>query len=201
MKYEELYDYILKIHSIAKIGLTYSKDPYALENYKEINEISKEMLENLEEVKIDRNNYFVQNYYPTPNVSTRTFIFNEEGKILLVKESETNTWSVPGGWCDLYDSPAESAKNEVSQEAGVEIDIVRLLGITERTPFKAHRSIPEYMIVFLGKIKGDFHSHTHETNDVQFFDFNNLPEMSNKVTIFEFRRYYQAYLDGETLYD
>ena len=33
-----IYDYIIKIQSIAKIGLTYSKDPYAITNYQEINE-------------------------------------------------------------------------------------------------------------------------------------------------------------------
>lgn len=201
MKYDELYNYLLKIHSIAKIGLTYSKDAYALENYNEINSITKEMLENLQNVKIERNNYFVQDYYPTPNVSTRTFIFNDKGEILLVRESDTNTYSVPGGWCDLYDSPVEAAKNEVSQEAGIEVDIVRLLGITERTPFKANRSIPEYMLVFLGKMKGPFHRHTHETNDVAFFSFDNLPTMSNKVTVHELRRFYYAYLKGETLID
>ena len=45
MDYKELYDYIVKIQSIAKIGLVFSKDPYALTNYQQINDISLQMLE------------------------------------------------------------------------------------------------------------------------------------------------------------
>ena len=50
MDSKEIYDYILKIQSIAKIGLVYSKDPYAITNYNEINRLSMEMLENFMEV-------------------------------------------------------------------------------------------------------------------------------------------------------
>ena len=58
MTYDEFYDFVVKVHSIAKIGLTYSKDPYAITNYNEINNLSLKMLENFEDVKFDRNNYF-----------------------------------------------------------------------------------------------------------------------------------------------
>ena len=43
MKYQEFYDFVVKVHSIAKIGLTFSKDPYAIDNYKELNDLSREM--------------------------------------------------------------------------------------------------------------------------------------------------------------
>lgn len=200
-KYQELYDYLIKMQSIAKIGLTYSKDPYALDNYAQINDLSKEMLEKLEDVKINRNNYFTRDLYPTPSVSTRTFIFNEKGEILLVRESDTNTYSVPGGWCDLYDSPLESAKNEVSQEAGVEVKNMRLIGITERTPFKANRAIPEYMLGFYAEIASSFHEHTYETNDVNFFPLDNLPPLSNKVTLFELKRFIMAIKEDRPIVD
>jgi len=35
----QIYDFIIQIQSIAKIGLKYSKDPYAIENYKKIEPI------------------------------------------------------------------------------------------------------------------------------------------------------------------
>lgn len=69
---------LMKIHSIAKIGLIFSKDPYALENYEEIQNITRDAIENFLDVKIERPSYFERNIYPTPNLSVRTFIFNEK---------------------------------------------------------------------------------------------------------------------------
>ena len=45
MDSKEIYDFIIRIQAIAKIGLTYSKDPYAITNYNEINDLSKKFLE------------------------------------------------------------------------------------------------------------------------------------------------------------
>jgi hypothetical protein len=53
MQYKEFYDFVVKVHSIAKIGLTFSKDPYALENYQELSELSKNMLETFMNIKFD----------------------------------------------------------------------------------------------------------------------------------------------------
>ena len=202
MDSKEIYDYILKIQSIAKIGLVYSKDPYAITNYNEINKLSMEFLEKFLEVKFDRPNYFQRDVYPTPNVSVRTIIFNKtRDKILLVKEANSHTYSMPGGWADLYDSPSKTAINESRQEAGAEIDVVRLVGILDRTPFKANVSIPEYVVVFEGKLKGELHDHEYETEDVGWFDYKNLPEMSRKVSLTELERMINAAVSGDTIFD
>ena len=202
MDSKEIYDYILKIQSIAKIGLVYSKDPYAITNYNEINRLSMEMLEKFMEVKFDRPNYFQRDIYPTPNVSVRAIIFNEaRDKILLVKEANSHTYSMPGGWADLYDSPSKTAKNESMQEAGADIDVIRLVAVLDRTPFKANTSIPEYVILFEGKLKGELKEHEYETEDVGWFDYNNLPEMSRKVSREELDRMIKAAVNGETIFD
>lgn len=202
MDSKNIYDYILKIQSIAKIGLVYSKDPYALTNYKEINELSTRFLEEFMEINLDRPNYFSRDIYPTPNVSVRTVIFNsDKTKVLMVREAALHAYSLPGGWADLYDSPSKTAKNECLQEAGAEIEVVRLIGITERTPFKSNTSVPEYVIIFEGKIKELHKEHEYETDDVQFFDINNLPEISKKTTKEEIMRFINAGLDGSTIFD
>lgn len=202
MDYKQFYDFIVKVHSIAKIGLTYSKDPYAIDNYTELNELSKQMLENFMDVKFDRPNLFSKDVYPTPNVSCRTLIVNENNEVLLVKEANTNTWSLPGGWCDLYKTPSEAAFAEVSQEAGVEPKMIRLLAVLDRTPFKSNQNVPEYVLVFLGSIDGKkFHEHCHEVNDVKFFSLDNLPEMSRKLSLIEIGRVIDAYKNNTVAFD
>ena len=202
MDYQEIYDYIVKIQSIAKIGLVFSKDPYALTNYQQINDISLQMLEKFMEVKLDRPNYFQRDIYPTPSISVRTIIFNEyKTKVLMVREKELQAYSLPGGWADLYDTPSETAKNESKQEAGVDIEIIRLVGLTSRTPFKSNKNVPEYVAIFEAKATSALGEHEYETDDVNWFDIDNLPLISRKTSKEELERFIFAAKNGETIYD
>ena len=202
MDSKELYDYILKIQSIAKIGLVFSKDPYAITNYQQINDFTLEMLEKLVDMEFHRPNYFSRDIYPTPSVSVRAVILNESRtKVLMVRESNSGTYSFPGGWADLYDSPGQTAINESSQEAGADIELVRLVGVLNRTPFKTSVSSPEYLVVFEAKLKGQLHEHEYETDDVQWFDLDNLPPLSRKVMKEEIDRIINAIKTKETIFD
>ena len=202
MDTKELYDYILKIQSIAKIGLVFSKDPYAITNYQQINDLTIEMLEKLMEIQFDRPNYFSRDIYPTPSVSVRAVILNEKrDKVLMVRESNSGTYSFPGGWADLYDSPGQTAINESSQEAGADIELVRLVGVLNRTPFKTGVHVPEYLVVFEAKLKGRLHEHEYETDDVNWFNLNELPPMSRKVAKQEIDRIIDAIIKEKTIFD
>ena len=202
MDTKELYDYILKIQSIAKIGLVFSKDPYAITNYQQINDLTLEMLEKLMEMEFNRPNYFSRDIYPTPSVSVRAIILNEnKDKVLMVRESNSGTYSFPGGWADLYDSPGQTAINESSQEAGADIEIVRLVGVLNRTPFKTGVHVPEYLVVFEAKLKGQLHEHEYETDDVNWFDLHKLPPMSRKVAKQEIDRIIDAVIEQKTIFD
>ena len=202
MDTKELYDYILKIQSIAKIGLVFSKDPYAITNYQQINDLTIEMLEKLMEIQFNRPNYFSRDIYPTPSVSVRAIILNEKrDKVLMVRESNSGTYSFPGGWADLYDSPGQTAINESSQEAGADIELVRLVGVLNRTPFKTGVHVPEYLVVFEGKLKGKLHEHEYETDDVNWFSVDELPPMSRKVGKDEINRIIDAVKTDKTIFD
>ena len=202
MDSKQIYDFLIKVQAISKIGLIYSKDPYAITNYKEINDLSRQFLEDFENVKFDRPNYFSKEIYPTPNVSVRTVILNNDRtKVMMVREVSLGTYSLPGGWADLYDSPSKTAKNECSQEAGADVEIVRLVGVLDRTPFKSSASIPEFVIVFEGKLLGDLHEHEYETDDVGWFDIDNLPEVSRKTSKEELLRMILAARDNKTIFD
>ncbi len=202
MDSKELYDYILKIQSIAKIGLVFSKDPYAITNYQQINDLTIEMLEKLMEIQFNRPNYFSRDIYPTPSVSVRAIILNEKrDKVLMVRESNSGTYSFPGGWADLYDSPGQTAINESSQEAGADIELVRLVGVLNRTPFKTGVHVPEYLVVFEAKLTGQLHEHEYETDDVNWFNLNELPPMSRKVAKQEIDRIIDAVIKQKTIFD
>lgn len=207
-KFQEYYDFIIKVLSISKIGLVFSKDPYAIDNYTELQKLAMHELENFEHLKFDKPNLFTREIYPTPNISVRTCVFNDKGEVLLVREFPEERYSLPGGWCDLYDSPSEAAKAECMQEAGAKIKDLKLIGILNRTPFKVfpsgtplHKSVPEYVIIFRATLDGELKEHLYETDAVGFFDFEKLPELSHKVTEGEVKKMILAAKDGKVIFD
>ena len=204
-KYQEFYNYLIKMLSIAKIGLVYSKDEYALSNYEQVEDLTMKTLENFEHLKFDRQNYFQRNIYPTPNISIRVAIFNKQGEILLVREVIDHGYSLPGGWCDLYDSPKEAIENECMQEAGVRVKNIRFLGLFNRTPFKQiigaqeRRTVPEYLLLVRADLASKFSEHEYETDDVKFFNANELPKMSSKISLEEWNKLIKCAINNEMI--
>lgn len=193
-------EYIIRMQSIAKIGLTFSKDPYAIENYQQIEKLSKEMLEKYTNQNIERDNYFVKDIYPTPSVSVRIIVENE-GKILMVRERKEQKYSVPGGWCEVFENASENAYDEVLQESGYKVEMDRILAVFNRSEhLEFKNSVSEYTIYFSAKVVGGFAKESHETDDVAFFDINSLPELSFKNTQQELNIALDVYYNNKETY-
>lgn len=86
----------MELQSLAQAGLTYGKDPYDLERYRRIREISAEMVAEGSGLPLERvqDLFCGETGYPTPKLDTRAAVFRE-GKILLVQEND-GLWSRPG---------------------------------------------------------------------------------------------------------
>ena len=201
MNHDNLYDYLMKVQAITKIGLLYSTDPYAVSNYLQIETMTRHMLEELQSVNLERNNFFKRDIYPTPNVSVRTIIFNEKGEFLMVRENDDGGYSFPGGWADLYDAPSVAAKRETIEEAGAEVQITKLIALLNRTPHKNKLSVPEYVIAFKAKFIRFTKEHDHEISAVKWFTRDNLPRFSRKVTDDEMLRMLDAAINDELIFD
>lgn len=198
----KLQQFIMKVLSISKIGKKFTHDPYAYENYEELEELALEQLSNLTNTSITENPY-ERDIYPTVNVSVRSIILNEKNQVLMVKEKSENLWSFPGGWCDVFESPQENAKKECYQESGYSVEIDRLLAVFFRDNYKPQSKslISEYCIYFKGHILEKLNSHNHEIVEVGFFDLNDLPELSFKNSYQEVRRAIDCLLNNETTFD
>ncbi|MGI6734635.1 MAG: NUDIX domain protein [Tenericutes bacterium ADurb.Bin239] len=201
MESKNLYDFLIKVQSIAKIGLKYTIDPYAKKNYEEIQSMTLSLLEELQSVNLERNNYFKRDIYPTPNISVRAVIFNDNGQILMVQEKKDGGFSLPGGWADLYDSPTEATIREAEEEAGAKIKITGIVALLHRTPYKTPLSVPEYALVFKADFLGFVKAHDHEIIQVRWVDPLRLPKLSDKVTKVEMDRIIDAVLNNRTIFD
>lgn len=194
-------EFIIKVQQISKIGLLYSKDPYAIENYENLEKLSKDMLnESYENLKLDKN-IFEQDIYPTPSSSVRVLIFNENQELLMVKEKEDGGWAVPGGWCEIYCNLKENASKEAKEEAGIEIEVGRLLAIFRRELYKNYPTVAsEYVHYFAAKAIGTELRNNHETSDVAYFKLEELPPLSLKNSERELKKALQIYQEHLDVY-
>lgn len=202
MKDYDLNDYLLKVMEIAKIGLKYSKDPYALDNYDELQRLTSKYIENLDQVNLGDKNYFKRDVYPTPNVSVRTVILSKDKKsVLLVQEATDGGWSFPGGWSEIGLSPANSAKKEVWEEAGYNCKIKKCIGTIDRYYEIETLGTPEYILAFLGEIEGEQHKPSYEILNVKWFPVDKLPKISRKNNEDQMKQMLRCAITGKSLFN
>lgn len=114
--------------------------------------------------------------YVTPKVAVAAIVGDDEGRILLVQRSDSGVWLYPTGWADIGYSPAEVAVKEVSEETGIDCEVVGLLGVLDGLR-RGFTTIPLYSIVFHCRaVGGELAGHELETSDVGWFAQDQLPE-------------------------
>jgi ADP-ribose pyrophosphatase YjhB (NUDIX family) len=186
------------LQSMSQIGLTYAKDPYDIERYKQLREIAFEMMASYSETDIERVHTLFQNEtgYATPKVDVRAATFRQD-TVLLVKERSDGGWTLPGGWADVGDAPSEAVIREVREEAGYQIRATRVLAIYDREKH-GHPPLPYavYKLFFECEIIGGTPSISSETEDVAFFALSELPALSlERVTPAQIARLFDLHRD------
>jgi ADP-ribose pyrophosphatase YjhB (NUDIX family) len=169
-----------QIQAISQAGLEYSRDPYDLERFQMLREISVEILSEYTDVENEmvRMLFAAETGYATPKVDVRGVVF-QGGKLLLVRERLDGAWALPGGWADIGLSPTEVVVKEVKEEAGLDVKAVRLLGVLDKK-FHDHPPSPwhVYKMFILCEIVGGEARSGMETLQVDFFGADELPELS-----------------------
>jgi len=191
-------EWIKKLQAIAQNGLAYSENAYDLERYEQLQQIIADILQHHTNHDADTINDFLtrEEGYLTPKVDVRGVVFRDN-KILLVKERSDGKWTLPGGWADVCYSPGENVVREIYEESGYETRPVKVLAIHDRDkqshvpPFPYH----VYKIFFQCKLVGGSPKSGIETENVDFFRENEIPELSlSRVTpgqistMFEYHR-------------
>lgn len=202
MTRKDLTDYLIKVEEITKIGLKYSKDPYAIDNYTQLEKLTFDFINDKLDIKMNRPNFFERNIYPTPSVSVRTVILSKDRKkVLLVKERSDNGYSLPGGWSELTLSPSESALKEVKEEAGIEAKIVRLVGVLDRYSNIPTTSTPEYIVVFEAEVISEKDDLCYEIISKDYFPIDNLPTWSIKNRPEQMQKILDAVINNKTIFE
>lgn len=123
-------DWARRLQAIAQTGISYEDlSVYDRERYEQVRHIAAEMLGTNGDVEAIDARFAAEEGHATPKLDVRGAVFRS-GEILLVRER--GEWSLPGGWADVGETPAEAAVREVLEESGYATRAVKLLALLDR---------------------------------------------------------------------
>ena len=113
--------------------------------------------------------------YITPKVAVGAAVVNDEGKLLLIQRADSGVWLYPTGWCDIGYSAPEVVVKEVREETGIDVEVVRLIGVLDGLQLGQSR-VPLYSLIFFCRaVGGTLRPHELECLDAGWFARDELP--------------------------
>jgi ADP-ribose pyrophosphatase YjhB (NUDIX family) len=124
-----------EIQAVAQTGLAFSQDPYDLDRYTALTRLSARIMAEHTMADVGRIEglFASETGYATPKLGVRAAVFDATGRILMVRETvDAGRWTLPGGWADVNQTPAQSVVREVLEESGYHVRAVKLAAVWDR---------------------------------------------------------------------
>src|ERR1700693_4206387 len=184
-----------ELRAIAQTGLTFSADRFDRPRYERARELAGSMLAlgSGADYGVIRGILLEDKGYATPKVDVRGAAF-VDGRVLLVREISDGKWTLPGGWADVNQTPAECVVREIAEESGFEARTLKLAAVHDyqRSNHPARHIDSIYKIFFICEITGGGARASNETSEVAFFARDALPPLSlGRTTAAQFDRMFQ----------
>ncbi len=166
-----------EIQALAKTGLHYARNEFEEERAERLIEIAAEIIAGHSNLSLDQVHlaFEQQPGYVTPKVDVRGAVFSQD-KLLMVREVMDGGWTLPGGWADVGEAPALATEREVLEEAGLEVQAVRLVGVYDANRVPGSLDLfHAYKLIFLCELLGGEMNTSHETSQAAFFARDEIP--------------------------
>lgn len=123
---------------------------------------------------------------PLIGLGATTLVFNDKKELLLNLRTDTNTWGIPGGSMELYETIEETAVRELKEEAGISADELELVTILSGKEYYFEYPNGDKMctVIVLFKVlnyTGDIKVADNESKQLRFFSLDNLPNMESRA--------------------
>ena len=114
-----------------------------------------------------------------PGVSA--VVRDEDGRVLLVQRTDNGRWSVPAGFVEPGEQPAEAAAREAYEETGVEVEVVAVGGVATHPVEYPNGDRCEYLNVWFRcrPIGGTPRADNDESLAAAWFAPDDLPDLDD----------------------
>lgn len=173
----------VRLTALAQDGLAYATDDYDVDRYRTTRRLAVELLSTISGTPADELALRLGHDcgYATPKIDVRGALFDEQERVLLMREKADGRWSLPGGWADPGDSPSAAVTREILEETGYGSSPVKLISCWDR---EVHNNTPPlpvhvYKLFFLCRTDGPVQQPAAlETLAVGWFGLAELPPLS-----------------------
>ena len=120
-------------------------------------------------------------YFQDPKVASAVLI-EKENHVLLVRrvnEPFRGLWTLPAGFVNGGEDPAQAAARECFEETGLVVQIKKVLDVIAG---REHERGADFIIVYSAEVISGEISPADDADAVEWFDKNNLPELAFKAT-------------------
>lgn len=189
-----------RIQAISQTGLEFAHNQYDIERNKKLVDIASEIIDHHSNLRSEEilEIFLNQKGYATPKLDVRTAVVKED-KLLLVKEISDGKWALPGGWADVGDVPSKAAVRETKEESGFNVEPIKVIGVYDANRNSGKLELFHAVkIIYLCKIIDGKPTPSFETPEVSFFDFGNLPPLSENRTNLRHIEHIKAHLQDST---
>jgi ADP-ribose pyrophosphatase YjhB (NUDIX family) len=166
-----------ELRSLSNNGLQFTDDPYQIERFHKMLRIAAELLSlaAIQPAPAIERAFFADIDLRTPLAVVDTAVFDAAERLLLIRRADNGLWALPGGACDVGESPAAAGAREVWEETGYTVAVTHLLGIYDgnRLPQRTSRHL--YHLLFAGTVTGGAATPSHETPEVAWLAKDDLP--------------------------
>lgn len=123
---------------------------------------------------------------PLIGVGATTLVFNDQRELLLNLRTDTNTWGIPGGSMELYETIEETAIRELKEETGICADELELVSVLSGKDYYFEYPNGDKMctVIVLFKVlnyTGTLKVSDNESKELKFFPLNKLPAMESRA--------------------
>ena len=123
-----------EMQALAQTGLEFTRDQYDRERYQQLRALAAQIM--AEHTGLDGRDiellFTQQTGYATPKLGVRGAVFRDDRLLLMRESADEHRWTLPGGWADVNESPAEAVAREVREEAGVRMHPYKLGAVWDR---------------------------------------------------------------------
>jgi ADP-ribose pyrophosphatase YjhB (NUDIX family) len=117
---------------------------------------------------------------PANNVipAVSAIVPDSDGRILLIRRTDNNYWSIPGGGLEPGESVREATAREVKEETGITCEVTGLVGIysdpNHVAAYDDGEVRQEFSICFTTRMLGGTITTSRESSEVRFVATNDI---------------------------
>jgi 8-oxo-dGTP diphosphatase len=120
-------------------------------------------------------------HFADPKVAAAALV-EQDGRVLLVRrvnEPFRGLWTLPAGFVDAGEDPAQAAVRECMEETGLEVRVSHVLDVVAG---REHERGADFVIVYRAEVVGGTLVPGDDADSVEWFARDGLPELAFAAT-------------------